>query len=347
MLTIWIELKIENNISNRKTKRLTQQEVNEKLAVKDTATNYLLRNPKVFSNCIRRSQRTYVFCFACVERFNFGGRCAGAYAASFVFVVISWIFSGGLKPKKHWMPWKTLQVRVALVIRDGETIRIGGKGCCNRRYCCVYGKVTVFRRMQWCWAVSIFRPTNVAFNRRTCTGEQREWKEGDTCLYSQRRWPACCLFRFHDCTQGNGVVRVVATALNTEIGKIGKALQSVKGRTNAAKTWNGNPCETPCNHRCRAVCLLLPFTPSQGLICWMVSLAGITLAMAMLPEEFQVVLTIFLALGAWHVKNVLTSSGSCWNIGLSHSTLHRQNRYSWPKIKWQLPAFTTGMILRI
>ena len=37
-------------------------------------------------------------------------------------------------------------------------------------------------------------------------------------------------------------------------------------------------------------------------------LAGITLAMAMLPEEFPVVLTIFLALGAWRIsqKQVLT-----------------------------------------
>jgi Ca2+-transporting ATPase len=37
-------------------------------------------------------------------------------------------------------------------------------------------------------------------------------------------------------------------------------------------------------------------------------LAGVTLAMALLPEEFPVVLTIFLALGAWRMskKNVLT-----------------------------------------
>ena len=37
-------------------------------------------------------------------------------------------------------------------------------------------------------------------------------------------------------------------------------------------------------------------------------LAGITLAMAILPEEFPVVLTIFLALGAWRIsqRNVLT-----------------------------------------
>ena len=38
------------------------------------------------------------------------------------------------------------------------------------------------------------------------------------------------------------------------------------------------------------------------------TLAGITLAMAMLPEEFPVVLTVFLALGAWRIsqRHVLT-----------------------------------------
>ena len=37
-------------------------------------------------------------------------------------------------------------------------------------------------------------------------------------------------------------------------------------------------------------------------------LAGITTAMAVLPEEFPVVLTVFLALGAWRISqsNVLT-----------------------------------------
>lgn len=39
-------------------------------------------------------------------------------------------------------------------------------------------------------------------------------------------------------------------------------------------------------------------------------LAGLTLAMSILPEEFPVVLTIFLALGAWRMsrKQVLTRS---------------------------------------
>ena len=37
-------------------------------------------------------------------------------------------------------------------------------------------------------------------------------------------------------------------------------------------------------------------------------LSGITLAMAMIPEEFPVVLTVFLSLGAWRIskKRVLT-----------------------------------------
>ena len=37
-------------------------------------------------------------------------------------------------------------------------------------------------------------------------------------------------------------------------------------------------------------------------------LAGITLAMATLPEEFPVVLTVFFALGAWRISKTPTCS---------------------------------------
>lgn len=108
--------------------------------------------------------------------------------------------------------------------------------------------------------------------------------------------------------QGNGLVKVIATALSTEIGKIGKALDSVKEEPTRLKTEMGT--------------LVKPFTIIGIILCILVIsiytltrgdllkgfLAGITLAMAMLPEEFPVVLTIFLALGAWRMskKSVLT-----------------------------------------
>ena len=43
-------------------------------------------------------------------------------------------------------------------------------------------------------------------------------------------------------------------------------------------------------------------------------LAGIATAMALLPEEFPVVLTVFMALGAWRMsqKHVLTAPAVAW-----------------------------------
>src|SRR5581483_10183448 len=45
-------------------------------------------------------------------------------------------------------------------------------------------------------------------------------------------------------------------------------------------------------------------------------LIGITIAMSLLPEEFPVVLTVFLALGAWRIsrRNVLTRTASAIEV---------------------------------
>jgi Ca2+-transporting ATPase len=103
-------------------------------------------------------------------------------------------------------------------------------------------------------------------------------------------------------TQGHCVARVVATGARTEIGKIGKALQILVPEPSGIQR------ETR-----RAV---LIFAAIGLALCVLVTvlyglrhgdwlnglLAGITLAMANLPEEFPVVLTVFLALGAWRIS---------------------------------------------
>jgi P-type Ca2+ transporter type 2C len=108
--------------------------------------------------------------------------------------------------------------------------------------------------------------------------------------------------------QGRGVARVLATGVNTEIGKIGKALQAL------------GPDETFLQKRsaimirtfaavglslCVVVIVLYGATRGN----WMGGfLAGIALAMSLLPEEIPVVLTVFLAIGAWRMsqRRVLT-----------------------------------------
>jgi len=102
--------------------------------------------------------------------------------------------------------------------------------------------------------------------------------------------------------QGFGIARVAATGLNTELGKIGRALQAIEPEETLLQKEIGR--------LVRRLALLglatfLVIVIAYGLTRndWLHGLlAGITLAMAMLPEEFPVVLTIFLALGAWRIS---------------------------------------------
>jgi Ca2+-transporting ATPase len=102
--------------------------------------------------------------------------------------------------------------------------------------------------------------------------------------------------------QGHGVARVLQTGSATELGKIGKALEDVE------------PEETPLQKETRRVVRLLAVVGLALCIAvatlyalhtgrWLAGLlAGLTLAMAIMPNEFPVVLTLFLSLGAWRLS---------------------------------------------
>ncbi len=108
--------------------------------------------------------------------------------------------------------------------------------------------------------------------------------------------------------RGTGLACVTATGPRTEIGRIGKSLGAVESAP------------TPLQIQTRqlvkifavlgigaSVVLTLVYGVLHG--AWVEGiLAGITLAMATLPEEFPLVLTVFLVLGAWRMSrsNVLT-----------------------------------------
>jgi P-type Ca2+ transporter type 2C len=103
---------------------------------------------------------------------------------------------------------------------------------------------------------------------------------------------------------GQGIALVKKIGMNTELGKIGKSLQEVKEeKTNLQK-------ETDSIVKyfgigAAAICTLIIVL--YGLLRgnWLEGfLSGITLAMSILPEEFPVVLTIFLALGAWRMSKM-------------------------------------------
>jgi Ca2+-transporting ATPase len=105
-------------------------------------------------------------------------------------------------------------------------------------------------------------------------------------------------------TRGSGIARVLATGPRSEIGRIGQSLAGLE--TEAPRLQR----ETTrivgwCALGGGAVALLvvLLFGLLRG--GWIEAvLAGIAIGMSMLPEEFPVVLTVFLAMGAWRIGKV-------------------------------------------
>ena len=97
---------------------------------------------------------------------------------------------------------------------------------------------------------------------------------------------------------GRGVAKVTSVGLNTEIGKIGKSLQEIREEDTLLKKETGKIVRNFSVAGiilCALVVLIYGITRGN----WLHGvLSGLTLGMAMLPEEFPVVLIIFLTLGA-------------------------------------------------
>ncbi len=108
--------------------------------------------------------------------------------------------------------------------------------------------------------------------------------------------------------KGQGLAQVRATGPRTEMGKIGKALQTLQTEDTPLQRQMGHVVRTFAAIGV-GVCVLVVVVYGLTRGDWLNGfLAGLTLAMATLPEEFPVVLTIFLALGAWRMsqRHVLT-----------------------------------------
>jgi Ca2+-transporting ATPase len=108
--------------------------------------------------------------------------------------------------------------------------------------------------------------------------------------------------------QGQGVACVRATGAGTELGKIGRALLTLVPEDTAIQRETARLVRRLAIFGA-ALCALVVVVYGLTRGDWLHGLlAGLTLAMATLPEEFPVVLTVFLALGAWRLsqRRVLT-----------------------------------------
>lgn len=188
----------------------------------------------------------------------------------------------------------------ALAIRDGVECRIAGRDV-------VRGDVVILREGDRVPADGVLR-SGVGFgvDESILTGESLPVAKQQNTDANVMARPGGdggpCVFSGTLVVSGYGTAEILATGANSEIGHIGDALSKQRVET--------TPLVRETRHivrviavigvsLCIAVAVLYGSTHGD----WLGGgLAGITLAMSLLPEEFPVVLTVFLAIGAWRIS---------------------------------------------
>ena len=224
----------------------------------------------------------------------------------FVFVVAGITFFQERKTERALEALRDLSSPRALVIRSGEKKRIAGREV-------VRGDLLVLSEGDRVPADSILLfSTSLSVDESLLTGESisvsKGPAEGPMDLGRPGGDNTPFLFSGTLVIQGQGIAEVRATGSTTEMGKIGKALQVLEVENSPLQRQTGKLVRLFAFiglGMCSAMVLVFGLTRGD----WLKGLlAGLTLGMAMLPEEFPVVLTIFLALGAWRLSqhHVLT-----------------------------------------
>ncbi|MGN1352973.1 MAG: cation-translocating P-type ATPase, partial [Bacilli bacterium] len=115
-----------------------------------------------------------------------------------------------------------------------------------------------------------------------------------------------------DVTNGMGIIEIIAVGNKTELGKIGTSLSSVKKEKTPLER-QVNKLIFVCTIISAVIFLLtiiITYLNHPELVFSKriveAILAGITIAMATIPEEIPVVLTVFLAMGAWELTREKT-----------------------------------------
>ena len=102
--------------------------------------------------------------------------------------------------------------------------------------------------------------------------------------------------------RGAGTAAVVATGSRSEIGRIGQSLRTLESEPPRLQAETAKLVRL-CAIGGGILCLLTVVLYGTMRGSWLDAiLAGIALGMAMLPEEFPVVLTVFMAMGAWRIS---------------------------------------------
>ncbi len=178
----------------------------------------------------------------------------------------------------------------ALVLRDGQPQRIAGAAV-------VRGDLLLLAEGDRVAAdAQLLSGSDVQVDESLLTGESLPVDKVLGAVGAARLFSGTLLVR------GQATARVTATGRYSEIGRIGVALQSLAHEASPLKRQTAGLVKTLALLALVAsVLLIVAYGVLRG--DWLAALlAGIALAMALLPQEFSVVLTVIPALGAWRLS---------------------------------------------
>ncbi|MGP1691695.1 MAG: cation-translocating P-type ATPase [Giesbergeria sp.] len=262
-----------------------------------------------------------------------GDRAEALFLLGFVFVVIGITLVQERKTQRALESLRDLSAPRALVIRDGQEQRIEGQSVVRGDLLVLHegdriaadaqllqGQLEVDESLLTGEAVPVAKlpaaqdaPASASVGAPAASAgppQARPAPLGGSAAHEVASVGAMSmLFASTVVTRGVGVAQVQAIAANTAVGRIGADLAATTEPPSALQEGSRK-----LVRRLGAGALVL--ASAQVLLGWWWNgrplleslLSGIALAMAILPEEIPVILTVFLALGAWRIsrQKVLT-----------------------------------------
>ncbi len=194
----------------------------------------------------------------------------------------------------------------ALVIRDGQRVRIPGAEVVRGDVVVVAegdrvpADATLISAHELRADESLLTGESIAVRKRAAVAGEKPQRPGGEDLP--------LIFAGTLIVHGYGVAEVTATGARSELGRIGRSLDEIQTEPTQLHLQTQRLVRALAT---AGLSLCVVIVALYGLLrhAWMDGLlAGIALAMSMLPEEFPLVLTVFMVLGAWRLarSRVLT-----------------------------------------
>ena len=241
---------------------------------------------------ILKEPTVYILLGCGVIYFLIGDRQEALMLMGFLVLIISITVTQEAKAERALEALKDLSSPRALVLRDGSKQRIAGREV-------VRGDILFVNEGDRIPADAILISGDyISSDESLLTGEAIPVDKKKDSL----------LFAGATIVRGQGIALVKAIGVQTEIGKIGKSIQTTQAE--------GTNLEKQTNHLVKSVtwvaallCVMVVVVYALSRGNWLEgSLVGLSLAMAIMPNELPAVLAIFMALGAWRLsqRRVLT-----------------------------------------